>query len=118
MVQHGHQGDTQWYLINEVPGGAKKIEKKFIAASERSGSSHALYGEYDLYETEGGFCVDVKEDCVLNHSLDGELGDSLDKVALLKDKDHRKGVIKKGIYLVGIQRRFNPMEGYLEQVKD
>jgi hypothetical protein len=73
MKQVGHQGDTQWFKINQLPKNAKKVEKQFIAASERSGSFHALFGDYDMYEVEGGFAIDVKEDCVLNHSLEAEL---------------------------------------------
>jgi len=34
----GHQGDTQWFSIDKIPESAKKVEKQFIAASERSGS--------------------------------------------------------------------------------
>lgn len=48
---------------------SKKVEKQFIAASEKSGSFHALFGNYDLYEVEDGFVVDAKEDCIINHSL-------------------------------------------------
>ncbi len=64
-----HQGDTQWFEITGIPSNAKKIEKQFVAASERSGSFHALFGNYDMYELEDGFVIDAKEDCIINHSL-------------------------------------------------
>lgn len=116
-----HQGDTQWFEINSIPSGAKKIEKQFIAASERSGSFHALFGNYDLYETEGGFVVDAKEDCIINHSLKSVLegtGVSLDEKKVLEKKDHRHSILPKGIHFVGIQQRFDPLEGIKKRVID
>ncbi len=50
LEQTGHQGDTQWYLIDKLPSGAKKTSKQFIAASEQTGNVHALSGNYDMYE--------------------------------------------------------------------
>jgi hypothetical protein len=117
--QIGHQGDTQWYSIDEIPLNSKKIEKQFIAASERSGSFHALFGNYDMYELEDGFAIDVKEECILNHSLKEHLKNtSMNNVVTLPKKDHRHSVIKKGKYYVGIQRKFDPMEGYAKRVVD
>jgi len=54
IKQFGHQGDTQWFSLSEIPNDAIKVEKQFIAASERSNSFHALFGDYDnvLYTFE------------------------------------------------------------------
>ena len=117
--QTGHQGDCMFFELYEIPSNSKKVEKQFIAASERSGSFHALFGEYDMYELEDGFALDVKEDCVLNHSLKEHLKDtSMNNAITLPKKDHRHSVIKKGKYFVGIQRKFDPMEGYMKRVVD
>ncbi len=119
--QIGHQGDTQWYQIEGIPQNAKKVEKQFIAASERSGSFHALFGNYDQYEMEGGFVIDAKEDCVLNHSLESELnklGITMNESRVLPKKDHRHAVIPKGTYYVGIQNRFDPLAGMKKRVID
>lgn len=117
--QVGHQGDVQWFSLAKLPKGAKKVQKQFIAASEKTGSFHALFGNYDMYELEDGFAVDVKEDCILNHSLKEHVqGISMDQVKELPKKDHRHSVVKKGLYYVGIQNKFNPMSGFLERVKD
>lgn len=116
-----HQGDTQWFGLDSIPSNAKKIEKRFVAASERSGSYHALHGNYDMYEVEDGFIVDVKDDCILNHSLQSELekmGVTLDEAKVLPKKDHRHTIVEKGIYFVGIQQRFNPLSAIKERVKD
>lgn len=116
-----HQGDTQWFGLEEIPSNAKKIEKQFIAASEQSGSFHALHGKYDMYEVEDGFVVDVKEECILNHSLQSELekmGVTLDAAKVLPKKDHRHSVVEKGIYYVSVQQRFNPLSAIRERVKD
>lgn len=114
-----HQGDTQWFEINEIPKNAKKVEKQFIAASERSGSFHALFGDYDMYEVEDGFVIDAKEDCVINHSLKQHLeGKSFNDAKILPKKDHRHSILPKGIHYVGIQQRFDPLEGIKKRVKD
>lgn len=119
--QFAHQGDTQWFKIDKTPAYAKKIEKKFIAASERSGSFHALFGDYEMYEILGGFVIEAKEDCVLNHSTAEQLKDSaltMDEARILAKKDHRHTIIPKGNYAVGIQQRFDPINNYQESVRD
>ena len=119
LKQVGHQGDTQWFSIDEIPENAKKVEKQFLAASEKTGHVHALSGNYDLYEVEDGFIVDVKEDSVLNHTLKTLLNEkSWNEPKTLPSQDHKPSVIKKGLYYVGIQRKFNPLEKHFEQVRD
>lgn len=116
-----HQGDVEIATLAELPQNLKKVEKQFIAASEKSGSFHALFGEYDQYETEGGFVIDAKEECVLNHSLESLLkgtGVSLNEAKVLEKKDHRHTVIPKGVYFFGIQQRFDPLSGLKERVRD
>jgi len=119
--QFGHQGDTQWFTLESIPSNVKKVEKQFIAASERSGSFHALFGDYDMYEVDGGFIIDAKDDCILNHSLQQELdkiNQNLDEVKILPKKDHRHSVIPKGKYVVGIQNRFDPLQNIKKRVID
>lgn len=122
--QMAHQGDTQWFEIEEIPSSAKKIEKQFIAASERSGSFHALFGDYDLYEVEHegekGYCVDAKGELVLNHSLQSNLNEiSMDDAKILPKKDHRHSIIPKGTkFFVGIHRRADPLSASFKRVTD
>lgn len=116
-----HQGDTQWFEITNIPKNAKKVSKQFIAASEKSGSFHALFGNYDMYEVEDGFIIDAKEECIVNHSLKHILegtGVSLSEVKILEKKDHRHSVLPKGIHFVGIQQRFDPLAGIKKRVID
>lgn len=119
--ENRHQGDTTWFGIEKIPTNAKLVKKQFIAVSERSGSFHALFGNYDQYEVEGGFVVDCKEDCILNHSLESELskwGISLSEAKVLPKKDHRHTIIPKGVHFVGIQQRFDPLAGMKKRVID
>lgn len=121
MKQFAHQGDIQIYSICEIPTDAKKVEKQFIAASERSGSFHALFGNYDMYEVDGGFLVDCIDECILNHSLESVLkqnGISLNDKKVLEKKDHRHTVLPVGKYVFGIQNRFDPMEAMKKRVID
>lgn len=114
-----HQGDTQWFELSELPSGIKKVEKQFVATSERSGSFHALFGNYDMYQLEDGFVVDIKDTSILNHSLKHFIeGISMDEVKILPKKDHRHTELKPGIYYVGIQNRFDPLAGKKVKVKD
>lgn len=121
MEQFAHQGDTQFYKVDAIPTTAKKVEKQYIAASERSGSFHALFGDYDMYEIENGFAIDAKEECILNHSLESELkgsGVSMSEKKVLAKKDHRHTTLPAGKYIVGIQNRFDPMEAIKKRVID
>ena len=114
-----HQGDVEMFKLLELPLNLKKIEKQFVAASEKSGSFHALFGDYDMYEVSDGFVVDVKNDCILNHSLRQFIeGISMDEVKVLPKKDHRHSEVKKGVYFVGIQNRFDPLAGKKVKVRD
>ena len=115
------QGDTQWFELSELPKGLKKVEKQFIAASEKSGSFHALFGNYDMYDIgDGNYVIDAKEDCIINHSLQSVLESqkSLDEAKVLPKKDHRHSVLSKGVHFVGIQQKFDPLSGLKERVKD
>ena len=122
LRQVGHQGDTQWFAIDQIPEDAQLTEKQFIAESERSGSMHALFGNYDMYTVEGkdGYIIDVKEECILTHSLQSELDKvaDMDEAKVLPKKDHRHATIAPGKYFVGVQNRFDPMAGFREKVQD
>lgn len=117
--RNGHQGDTFWHEIKSIPEGAVKINKQFIAHSERSGSVHALYGNYDMYQHGSGVIVDCKEECVINHTLQQHLPKSMDKAVVLPKKDHRHSVIPAGTKMfVDIHRRADPLEGTFKRVID
>ena len=117
--QSFHQGDTEWFEIKSLPKDAVKIEKQFIAASERSGSFHALFGDYDMYQVSDGFVIDVKKKCILNHSLKQYLDmTGMDTKTVLPKKDHRHSTVRKGMYFVGIQRRFDPLLNLMKRVVD
>jgi hypothetical protein len=118
-----HQGDVQFFKVKELPkGGIKKVTKQYIAASERSGSFHALFGNYDIYEYDnGGFVLDVHDECILNHSLQSELqglGITMDKPVVTNKKDHRHTIVPPGKYYVDIQTRFDPLENVKKRVID
>ena len=121
IKQFGHQGDTQWFQLKSIPRDATKVDKQFIAASERSGSFHALFGDYEMHQVADGFVINAKEECILNHSLEAELAkvnNDLSKKTILPKKDHRHSVIPKGIYFVGIQQKFDPLRNMKERVRD
>jgi hypothetical protein len=116
--QFGHQGDTQWYGIDKIPKSAVKVDKQFIAASERSGNAHGLCGNYEMFEYEGGHVINCIEDCTLNHTGLDMLKGNWDNSIVLPKRDHESSTITKGIYFVGIQQRFDPLEGQKRKTKD
>lgn len=119
LKQIGHQGDVQFYSIDKLPENAVKVNKQFIAASERTGHVHALSGNYDMYQYGENFVIDVKEDSFLNHTQISELNEETWAVPkVLPEQDHKPSTIKRGKYFVGVQRRFNPQEKFMEKVKD
>ena len=117
--QIGHQGDTQWFEVSEIPAEAVKINKSFIAESERSGSVHVLCGDYDMYSYKGGHIVEVKSDCILNHTFKSNLDvTSIETAKELPIKDHRSSVLPRGKYYVGIQQRYDPFAKIMRKVVD
>jgi len=102
-----------------LPKNIKKIDKAFIAESEQSGSVHVLCGEYDMYEYENGFIMNVKKECVLNHTFKTNLIEGALKTPKeLPPKDHRHSIIKPGKYFVGIQQRYDPLKKLWSKVVD
>lgn len=119
LKQIGHQGDVQFFTCEVNFKKLKKINKQFLAKSEKSGSMHALFGDYDMYEVEGGFVIDAKEELVLNHSLQRDLeGITFDTKTITPKKDHRHSIIPKGIYFTSIQERIDPLSGLRQKVVD
>jgi hypothetical protein len=117
-----HQGDTQWFSIEEIPTNAKKIDKTFIAKSEKSGHAHALCGDYEMYEIEGldGFLIKVGTDgCTLNHTRYENLTPQYwNKNEILPVADHKPSTFSQGIYYVGIQKRKKHFSKVWERVQD
>ena len=120
IKQHGHQGDAQWFEIAEVPAEAKPVAKQFIAASERTGSFHALFGDYEQFEVENGVVIKTNSECVLNHSLKEHLGTAtMDEAKILPKKDHRHSIIPGGkTFFVGIHRKADPLSASFKRVID
>ena len=117
---NGHQGDCQFYSIDSIPSNAKKIEKTFIAKSEKSGHAHALCGDYELYEVEGGHIIQVGTDgCTLNHTGYANLTHEYwDKNQVMPIADHKPSIFSKGTYFIGIQKRKKHFSKVWEKVQD
>jgi hypothetical protein len=118
-----HHGDVQLFELNILPDGVKKIENKFIAASERSGHCHVLCGEYEMFSKEGvdGFFVKVGSDgCTLNHSKIQTLTPEIMSTnSITKVADHKPNFYKSGTILyIGIQKRKKHFSKVWEKVRD
>lgn len=116
-----HQGDVQVYSVDELPKNAKKVEKTFIAKSEKSGHAHAMCGDYELYELpEGGFVMKVGTDgCTLNHTGYQNLTNEYwDTNKVMPIADHKPTMFGPGTYYIGIQQRKRHFSKVWEKVKD
>lgn len=117
-----HQGDVQIFSLNEVPKEAKKIEKTFIAKSEKSGHAHAMCGDYTLYELpeQKGFIIEVGHDgCTLNHTGYQNLTKEYwDKNKVMPIADHKPTMLSVGVYYIGIQKRKKHFSKVWEKVID
>ena len=117
-----HQGDTQWFLLDGLPSNAKKVEKTFIAKSERSGNAHALCGDYEMFVDDAveGFFIKVgAKGATLNHTgYDNLTAENLNTNKTLPKRDHGKTLFTEGIYFVGIQQRKKQFSKVWEKNKD
>jgi hypothetical protein len=121
--ENSHQGDVQLFGIAKLPDGVKKIEKRFIAASERSGHVHVLCGEYEMYEKEGVdgvFVVVGKEGCTLNHSAIKSLTkEAMERNEAKEVADHKPNIYTEGdTFFIGIQQRKKHFSRVWAKVQD
>jgi len=118
---NGHGGDVQFYSIDRLPQGAKKIKNQPVAFGEKSGHVHVLTGSVELFEYEGKrFAVIGSDGAFHQHMKDSTLTEKTYKVNQhLSNADHTKECpIKPGVYLIGIHQRYNPYEKVFEKVID
>jgi hypothetical protein len=119
---NAHQGDIEIFSINSLPDGIKKIDKTFIAKSEKSGHCHAMCGDYELYELadNNGFVIEVGTDgCTLNHTRVENLTPKYwNKNQITEIADHKPTILEKGLYFIGIQKRKKHFSKLWEKVKD
>lgn len=117
-----HQGDVQIFGVDNIPLNAKKIEKTFIAKSEKSGHCHAMCGDYNLYKlpNDNGFVIEVGSDgCTLNHTkVENLTSEYWNKNKITEIADHKPTLLQKGIYFLGIQKRKKHFSKLWEKVKD
>jgi hypothetical protein len=118
-----HQGDTQWFELKNLPEGVKKIEKDYIAKSEKSGHAHGLCGDYEMFTMDGfnGHFIAVGSDgATLNHAAYEALNkQTMNKNVTLPRADHNAISLEPNkVYFVGIQRRKEHFQDAWTQVKD
>jgi hypothetical protein len=115
--QYAHGGDAQFYSIDNLPKGAKKIEKiedKIIARGETSGHCHILTGDAQLFELNGQtFAVVGKDGAYHQHYKEANVKEETFKVNKnISDCDHTKECrLEAGTYAIGIDRQYDPHEG-------
>ncbi len=115
--QHAHGGDAQFYNIDALPAGAKKLmnpSEKIIARGETSGHAHIITGDVEMFELNGQmFAVVGKDGAYHQHYKESMITQKTFKVnENISNCDHTKDCpIAPGIYAIGIDRQYDPHEG-------
>lgn len=122
--QHAHGGDAQFYSIDGLPKGARKItdpKEKIIARGETSGHAHIVTGDVEMFEHNGQlFAVVGKDGAYHQHYKENMI---TEKTFLAKENisncDHVKDCpIAPGVYAIGLDRQYDPHEGIWVQNPD
>lgn len=118
-----HHGDVQLFPLTKLPSGVSKVDKRFIAASERSGHCHVLCGDYEMFEkpgTDGVFVLVGTDGCTLNHAkLQTLTPQVMSKNQITEVADHKPNFYEAGTVLfVGIQKRKKHFSKVWQKVED
>jgi len=122
--QHAHGGDAQFYQIDKLPEGAKKItksEEKIIARGETSGHAHIITGDVEMFELNGQrFAVVGKDGAYHQHYKEAMITEKTFKAnENISNCDHIKDCpIAPGVYAIGLDRQYDPHEGIWRQNLD
>lgn len=81
-------------LVNSIPEGAKKLDRKELAYGEVTGHAHR---------------VDVGE---LFETKEGQLYLKVDKLTKVSHEEHKTIELDKGCYLVDVKRQYSPQSGW------
>jgi hypothetical protein len=115
--QHAHGGDAQFYLIESLPKGAKKIvgiAEKIIARGETSGHAHIVTGDVEMFELNGQmFAVVGKDGAYHQHYKESMITEKTFATNKnISNCDHVKDCpIAPGIYAIGLDRQYDPHQG-------
>lgn len=115
--QHAHGGDAQFYSINQLPAGAKKItdiKEKIIARGETSGHAHIITGDVEMFELNGQLFAVVGSDGAFHqHYKESMITEKTFTINRnISNCDHTKDCpIAPGVYAIGIDRQYDPHAG-------
>jgi hypothetical protein len=115
--QHAHGGDAQFYSIDQLPEGARKItdpKEKIIARGEVSGHAHIITGDVEMFELNGiMFAVVGKDGAYHQHYKEDMITEETFRAnSNISNCDHTKDCpIAPGVYAIGLDRQYDPHEG-------
>ncbi len=122
--QYAHGGDAQFYLIDSLPAKAKtltSIDDLIIARGETSGHAHILTGDVEMFEIDGQKFAKVgKAGAFHQHIIEDQINFETFKVNKnISNADHTKDCpIGEGIYVIGLDRQYDPHEETWKQNPD
>jgi hypothetical protein len=118
---NGHVGDVQYFSIDKLPNGAKKVENQPVAFGEKSGHIHINTGDCELYELNNEFYLVVGPDGALSQHIhqSNMRADTYTKNVPAEKADHNPGILSPNtIYKIGIHKRKKHFSKVWEKVID
>lgn len=122
--QHAHGGDAQFYAIDKLPEGVRKVvnpQDKIIARGEVSGHAHIITGDVEMFSLNGQmFAVVGKDGAYHQHYKESMITEkTFEAKENISNCDHVKDCpIAPGVYAIGLDRQYDPHEGVWVQNPD
>lgn len=120
-----HGGDVQMYQLNKMPANLKRVETvegRILARGETSGHCHILTGDVEIFEDEKGnkFAAVGADGAFHQHYKEAMVTEDVFKVNKnISNCDHVKECrLEPGVYAIGIDRQYDPHEGFWEKNRD
>lgn len=116
-----HGGDVQGREVKSLPNGVVPIPNSPIAYGEKSGHTHILNGDVELFQLNGKKFAVVGEDGAYHSHLhlSSITKESYQTNKNLSNADHTKECfIPKGVYEIGVHQKYNPYKKNFEKVED
>lgn len=119
---NGFCGDVQYYSIDKLPEGAKKVEPRPVAFGEKTGHIHINTGDCELFQdAEGNYFVAVgKDGAFAQHIHQSKLSpQTYITNAPLEKADHKPQRLQPNtFYFVPIHRRKKHFSRVFERLMD
>ena len=119
---NGHNGDVQFFSIDNLPTTAKKVMNQPVALGELHDHAHVITGDCELFQDEENVFY-VKTGAgksFAQHTFQSLLqNDTYSRQEAIEVADHLpKELLPNTVYKIGIHQKYNPYEKVWEKTVD